>query len=116
MPKVVSVFLLFVFFLWIVPLCVFIKPSDETKTRGGQRAICLCTHAPDKQHKVAAGVLLKSASGTHKEEGTSGGGSHQFLAARFSNHLALTKFRLLHEEFLSLQSAFLKPIDHVPKA
>jgi len=58
-----SIFTGILFFVWILPLGAFIKPSDEKKACNGKRAICLCSHLFAKQTaKYAGKTLLKNAS------------------------------------------------------
>lgn len=44
MQRTLSLTVLAIFFIWILPLGAFIKPSQEKKVCNGQRAICLCSH------------------------------------------------------------------------
>ncbi len=83
MLRAVILFFMFCFFLWILPLGVFISPANEKMACDGQRAICLCSHAQSTvKGNSMEGFGLKTISGGHKEEASSGGGSgHPYLAA-----------------------------------
>ncbi len=104
------------FFIWILPLGIFIKPSQEKIACDGQRAICLCSHAKSKiKSSPIEGYGLKSNSNTSKESNASGGAGHYYLAAHLpiQNNLAV---RVLNDAmFLAYRNPFLRSIEHIPK-
>ncbi len=71
-----------VFFVWLLPLGVFIKPSQEKVVCDGQRAICMCSvHFIKKVSNSLGKVMLASATqGTSKEAPSSGSASNYFLS------------------------------------
>ncbi len=116
MRKIFSSITLVLFFIWILPLGVFIKPSAEKLACGGQRLICLCSKMTDKtQQKTSAKISFQNSTGVHKEEGSSGGASHYFLISHLNNQRATTLSNLTDQVFLTDQNSFLKAIEHVPK-
>ena len=116
MPRLISALVLLIFFIWILPLGVFIKPSQEEKACNGQRAICLCSHLIAKQKDARVAKIMLTNPGAQKEANPSGGASHDFIVdqKRIIPDLALAK-RLLYDS-LPDQSTFSINIDHVLKA
>ncbi|MFA5117446.1 MAG: hypothetical protein WC695_01180 [Candidatus Omnitrophota bacterium] len=111
--------LIFLFFIWILPLGVFIKPSQEKLVCGGQRAICLCGSRPG-QTKTAPtqqrGCLQIKVT-TSEEDGVSGSGAgNYYLAANLSGGESLNAFTFEHSTNVPYLEPFLKSIEHVPKA
>lgn len=105
------------FFIWILPLGFFIKPSQEKIACDGQRAICLCstTQAKVKSNAVE-GFGLKANSGTNKEANASGGGiAHYYLDTHLLVQNLLKSFSLKDPELFAYRNPFLKSIEHIPK-
>ena len=75
------------FFVWLLPLGIFIKPSQEKVACDGQRAICMCCcHMFKKTSNSPGKVMLSGATqGTSKEAPSSGGASNYFLSSVFMN-------------------------------
>lgn len=106
------------FFIWILPLGVFIKPAQEAKACGGQRAVCLCSHADAKTAKAVSALgFQKGGVSANKEAASSGGGAgHYFMA---STQMALKTLSILEWReavLLTYQNPSLRSTDHVPKA
>ena len=71
MRKRIAAITLLLFFIWILPLGVFIKPSQEKLACDGQRAFCMCHHLLAKQlAKMAGQILLKNGGAPDKESST----------------------------------------------
>jgi hypothetical protein len=117
MRYLVSVLTALLFFIWILPLGIFIKPSQEKIACGGQRAICLCSHAQSKVKSNAMEAYgLKNNSNNNKESNASGGAAgHYYLAAYLFNQNNLTPCSLNDAMFLAYHNPFLKSIEHIPK-
>ncbi len=118
MRYLVSALTALLFFIWILPLGIFIKPSQEKIACDGQRAICLCSHTKvaKAQSKPIEGFGLKANSNGNKESNASGGAGHYYLAAHLpvQNNLAM---RALNDSmFLAYRNPFLRSIEHIPKA
>lgn len=115
MSKFIAPLIIILFFIWLLPLGVFIKPAHEKIACGGQRAICLCSHSASKiKSNSVAGYGLKKASNNNKESNTSDGAGHYYLAAQFSVSDNLTARILNDSTFLAYQNLFLKTIEHIP--
>ena len=67
------------FFLWIVPLGVFIRPSQEGKTCGGKRAFHMCHMGGAKAASTPApaGPAVSAFAGFHALPDASDGGSSE---------------------------------------
>jgi hypothetical protein len=116
MRYLVSALTVLLFFIWILPLGIFIKPSQEKIACAGQRAICLCSQASSKiKSSPINGYGLKSQS-TNKETNASGGGAgHSYLAAYRSIQNNLAKSILNDSMLLAYLNPSLLAIEHVPK-
>jgi hypothetical protein len=115
MRRLVSSILMFVFVSWLLPLGVFIKPSQEKIFCGGQRAICLCSHMKTKNKNAeAVKTIAKTNTGAQKEE--SSGSSHHYdvllrLASSAQNAAAqFTRPAFLYQILVS------RPVEHIPKS
>lgn len=113
----ISSLTIFLFFIWILPLGFFIKPAQEAKACGGQRAICLCskTEAKVKTSAASAYGFQKSGVSANKEAGSSGGGGHYYLALRHLTAKVLTAFEYSEAVLLSYRNPSLSILEHVPK-
>jgi hypothetical protein len=112
--RVISFSVLILFTLWILPLGVFVRPSDEKKFCDGQRAICLCKHLIDKQMAKNAGkILLRSMTASPEKESGSSSGPQFLLADAFSLDKSDQVVALLDEDKIhSFQ--FIRTIEHIP--
>jgi hypothetical protein len=67
--KLISSITVLLFFIWILPLGSYIKPSQEKIACNGQRAICMCSHMTAKMAHAVEGKTIQSGSGeTQKQE------------------------------------------------
>jgi hypothetical protein len=116
MLRLGNILVVIVFVLWILPLGVFIKPTDEKKVCGGQRAICLCSHIVKGKADGSKKIILAHPPSPEKETAPSGGSNGQFLAVNLHNinQLFSTKFLQHTPNLYSL--IVCKSIEHVPKA
>ena len=116
MKKLLAVFILLAFTLWILPLGYFIKPSQQKLACDGQRAMCMCYmtgHRPSDK-AMEAGISLKAGSSTNKES-SSGGGGNYFVSAKSAVTLNLQSATFFENQFLSYNNPFLASIEYVPK-
>ena len=116
MKKLLSFFLMVSFILWILPLGVFIKPSQQKIACDGQRAICMC-HAfvPKSMGKaMEPGIALKAGSSTSKEN-SSGGGGNYFVSAKPPVVLNLQLASIFENQHLCYKNPFLAALEYVPK-
>jgi hypothetical protein len=107
------------FFVWLLPLGVFIKPSHEQTACGGQRAICLCSHSLVKSSAHDAGkIAFSSSSGAHKERSLSGGVSAGNYFVRNNAPVASVRFSRLHfsDSPHSYSLLICASLEHIPKA
>ena len=104
------------FFIWILPVGIFIKPSQEKIACNGQRAICLCSHLMAKQEAKNVGKTIYKGSGSsQKEQNGSGGSSNQFIAAQKKDQVN-RQISLYHQQQSSFYSLLVvRSIEHVPK-
>jgi hypothetical protein len=110
MNKVFGSFLVISFVLWVLPLGVFIKSSQEKLACDGQRAICMC-HAMVLK---SPGAGLKIGPSTNKEN-SSGGGANYFVSARPVIALNLKSASFFENQYLCYKSPFLAALEYVPK-
>jgi hypothetical protein len=80
MKKLVPVLAVLCFLSWLLPLGRFIDPSKEAKVCGGQRAICLCSHAPKTNKPLEGTVFTTTSSTSHEQSGF--GSCHDFEIAK----------------------------------
>lgn len=116
MRYLISILTVLLFFIWILPLGVFIKPSQEKMTCGGKRAICMCSHAKvtQSQSKAIEGFGMK-ANSNNKESSAAGGSGHYFLTAHLPMLNELTMRALNDTMLLAYRNPFLRSIEHIPK-
>jgi hypothetical protein len=102
------------FFVWLLPLGVFIKPSQEKVVCDGQRAICMC-HAfvPKASDKaMEPGINLKAGASSNKENSSAG---NYFVSVKPAVILNLHLKSLFQNQFFPYKSPFLVLLEHVPK-
>ncbi len=118
MRHLVSMLTVFLFFIWILPLGFFIKPSQEKVACNGQRAICLCSHLVAKQAVKNVGKMIyKNGGGSHqKENNGSGGSSHHYLLAQRMNSFSQKIFSYHQQQSVLYSLIVVNPVEHVPKA
>lgn len=113
----VSVLTALLFFIWILPLGIFIKPSQEKVVCNGQRAICLCSHLIAKQEAKNAGKAIYKVSGTaQKEQNGPGGSSHHFLVVQKKNQINRQLSSYHQQQSFPYSFLVIRSIEHVPKA
>ncbi len=110
MRRIVSLIIIVIFLIWLFPLGVFIKPTDEKKVCGGQRAICLCKGKPGTPQKLAF-----SHPPSNEKETAPSGGSHHYLAASDHRNNSLISTKLIDYSSSLYSLTFCKSIEHVPK-
>jgi len=115
MRRIISTLIIFLFFIWILPLGAFIRPEKEEKACNGQRAICLCSHLLAKHRpQQVASSLLKNGTGTAQKE-SPGSASHFFIFPDNIIRLAVNKNVFFSDDILLYISAVPRPVEHVPK-
>jgi hypothetical protein len=115
MKKNIAVISGLLFFIWILPLGVFIKPGQEQLACNGQRAICLCSsHLAKNTEQTAVKVFSPGASHAH-EKSPSSGSSHDFLASNSLNDFIEQQSALMFSPVASYQFNLVKALDPVPK-
>ena len=116
MRNIVAATTALLFLIWILPLGIFFKPSQEQIACNGQRAICLCSHLMAKQEAKNVGKTIYKGSGSsQKEQNGSGGSSNQFLLTQKKNQ-SNNQISLYHRQQSILYSLLVvRSIDHVPK-
>ena len=115
MRKLISIFLAFEFFIWLLPLGAFIDPAKEKLACDGQRAICLCSHLLAKHHSPMGidKILFQSASEVQKEKNNSAG--QNFLFTSLSNLINPSERFSFQTKQLLYTLLAAKPVEHVPK-
>ena len=118
MLRIFSLFSAAVFLSWLLPLGVFIAPSQQKWVCGGQRAICMCESIPKKalSKNSLSGESVKAVSGVQKDQRGPTGASYAFIASH-------DPFDWVSQSVFSndrIESHYLNPsliiLDHVPKA
>ncbi len=115
MKHFVSFFTIIVFFLWLLPLGVFIKASQEKIACGGKRAICLCSHKPEEGKPAhAAEAQTSYQSGFAQVHELASGVTYPFESVNLRLNIASKSSSL---NFYRFEYSFRKSqrIDHVPK-
>ena len=102
------------FFVWILPLGVFIRPEKEKETCDGQRAICLCTHLI--AHTTTNGKTLLKVSGSSVEKENAPSASHHFLVIKLQHRSRPNPSALTSDNRTYYSLLVTRPIDHVPKS
>ncbi|MBP6343290.1 MAG: hypothetical protein KA403_05110 [Candidatus Omnitrophica bacterium] len=117
MFRLIATITAFLFFVWLIPMGIYIKASQEKTACGGQRAICLCSHQQAKvKGNPAEGYNFKNGSANNKESNASGGGAgHYFLAAHLPIKNSLSSSLFESRMVLAYRNPFLKSIEHIPK-
>ena len=106
-----------VFIAWLLPLGVFIKPSEEQIACGGQRAICMCHMQTAKAKQSIPGVFILTANqGSHKETHSSVSGSNYYVAAHQDVLLIAKVFDPFDVSSHAIALLAARGIEHVPKA
>jgi hypothetical protein len=116
MNKLLSSFLVISFILWILPLGIFVKPSQEKLACDGQRAICMC-HAlvlKESDKAMEAGINLKAGSSTNKENSSAGAGNY-FVSAKPKVILNLHATSFFENQYHCYKNPFLASLEYVPK-
>lgn len=117
MQRFLSSIVIFLFFVWILPLGAFFKPSQAKIACDGQRAICLCPHLLAKQAAKNAGKTLYKGSGAaQKEQAGAGGASHYFLFVQKKNQINKQPYFYHPQQSFLYSLLDVRPIEHVPKA
>jgi hypothetical protein len=116
MHHAVCLISILLFISWILPLGIFIKPSQEKMACNGRRAICMCSHmrvSKAQQNPLENSVSVKGAHGSQKES-SSGGGAHHYLCISPQLSQGLHLATSLTQQYLRFQDPFYKMIEHVP--
>ena len=115
MLQTIASLITILFFIWILPLGFFIKPSQEKLACNGQRAICLCSHTLAKEKAEDKGRFnYKAPTNGQKEANASGGASHHYVVVN-NDFLPAQQLAFYHHELTSLYSLLLiTSIEHVP--
>ncbi len=116
MSRLLCITVVSFFILWLLPLGIFIKPSQEKLACDGQRAVCLCTHVQAKaKANSIEGYGLKAGSESKEANASSGAGHYFMNAYAFANeNIRMSRFEA--QEFIAYRNPFLKSIEHIPKA
>jgi len=102
------------FFIWLLPLGIFIKPSQEKIVCDGQRAICMC-HAfipKASTNVVEPGINLKAGTSSNKENSSAG---NYFVSAKPVIIPNVHLMSLYQNQFFPYENPFLVSLEHVPK-
>lgn len=115
MPKTISLTTALLFFIWILPLGVFIKPAQEKFACNGQRAICLCSHLMAKKSSSQPAKIINPSGGTQKDAGGPGGANHDFWLTEANLMIPQKISKYLHQPTCLYSFLDDKSIEHVPK-
>jgi hypothetical protein len=114
MKRFLSFCISFVFFVWILPLGIFVRPSQEKEFCSGARAICLCTHLVAKvKDKGLMKKLISQSSAPVKEEGQ--GYSHHFLLSQIESLLKSPTIASTNLQRIAYKLLLVRSLDPVPK-
>jgi len=104
------------FFVWILPLGAFNKPSRVKFRCGGQRAICLCLHmkAKNKANTSQVSVGMNNSGNNEETNRAAGSMSHYCLISAIHAQKILRSIILRDSSFIIYRSLFVRLIEHVP--
>ena len=116
MRHLILILTVLLFFIWILPLGFFIRPSQQKTVCDGQRGMCMCTmfmvkkapsHSPNQ-------ISMPSQSSNHEPSSSSAYGNA--FEPAYSVNAVIHSNVLPSSEFLPIPSLmFISPIEHVPK-
>jgi hypothetical protein len=115
MKRFLSFLTSFLFLIWILPLGVFIKPSQEKEFCNGRRAICLCTKLMAKMKDQGCTKKIWIQNAPVKEEGPSAGFNQHFLLSQMSLFLKSSHFASIILQQNPYQFLLVRQLDPVPK-
>lgn len=118
MRRLTSLLAVMLFFIWILPLGAFIKPSQEKFACGGQRAICLCSNTQSQAGSKPVETRNFQTNPANEEEPNvpSGSGtSHYYSTTQSVFQVVLNVFVLDNSSLFVYNNPCLKSIEHVPK-
>jgi len=119
MKHILTALTLIVFMAWLLPLGIYIKPSQEKIACDGQRAICLCHVGLHKaaNKPMEPGISLKGqTASSQKEEAHGGAAGHYFVSAKVIVSQGLQVASAFENQYLCYKNPYLASLDHVPKA
>jgi hypothetical protein len=117
MRKSIWIITVILFFIWILPLGVFVLPSREKMFCGGKRAICLCSHLITKQAaKQTRETVYKGSAETQKEHNGPGGANHHFLLIRRNNPTHQYPASHIQQQAFFYSLLVCRSVEHVPRA
>jgi hypothetical protein len=117
MKPLVGFLTVVLFFIWLLPLGIFIKPSQEKVACDGQRAICMCSvHFAHKSPSNPLGGIATANPNANKEAPSNGGGAGNYFESGLSV-LSVTHSSILPDFQVELIPSlqFINPIEHVPR-
>ncbi len=116
MTRFTAIIILSVFALWLLPLGVLVKPSQEKLFCGGQRAICLCSHmkAKAKASHAAEPVMTVTPSANKEAAGFSSSAFDVTALLRPAGSAGAVQYISSQHNFYNLSVS--RPVEHVPKA
>ena len=114
MNKIISLITISIFFIWILPLGVFIKPENEKKACNGQRAICLCRHLIAEKTVEAKGKVSPKIRNINMERSSLSSNPYFLITSNFKE-IHKNMFQYFNQTVLLYSFSIKKPIDHVPK-
>lgn len=102
--------------VWLLPLGVFIKPSEEKVACGGKRALHMCTmNMKARTQDSGQGLKITSGSGQiDKQNPASGGGNDYVLNSRIRMDREWRSWCVAQDPILR-RSILPSGIEHVPK-
>ena len=113
--RLTAVSLTILFFIWILPLGVFIKPFQEKLACDGQRAICMCSHLMAKQAVQNDGKAFSKVGGGAQSEKDNSFSSGMCFFFRDNKNLISNQISSYLQQKLLLHSFLVvRPIDHIP--
>lgn len=116
MKKILITITAVLFFIWIMPLGIVIKPAFEKLACGGQRAICMCSSLTSQPGEGDNASYLSSTGASQQGPKRSGGSGALFWLAQAAVH-TIDKLCFYHPITPPVYSfRYAHRIDHIPKA
>lgn len=118
MKQLISLLTALMLFIWILPLGVFIKPSQEKSACGGLRAVCMCHHADAGVMNIPVqGAGFKASVTTHHEPLTSGTSAGNYFLLTDAPAIERLNISFIDRNlYFYYRNPSLKLLDHVPLA
>ncbi len=114
--RLISSFLTATLFVWLLPLGIFIKPSQEKTACDGKRAFHMCSMMTPKTDNASDSKVKISSAGSFNENAkSSSSGGNDFIAAGVLRGVPNVSQRWFEANPSFFYPLISFPSEHVPK-